>query len=223
MKKIKFGLGGLLMLSAMMISDSAAVLTIYLGAALLHELGHLAAARLLGIGIKEIRFDFSGVRICTEEGLTSYRQELLLSLAGPTVSLASAFAVMATNALWGGDLQSLLSGAGVFLSSPQDGAGSPWGFFALSSLIQAISNLLPVESFDGGRALYCALASVADERVARAVLRVASALSAFLLWTVALYLMLRISAGLGIYVFASCIFALSVLRQDGSATVIGRE
>jgi hypothetical protein len=35
---------------------------------------------------------------------------------------------------------------------------------------------------------------------------VSSAVAAFVLWTVSLYLMLKISAGLGIYVFAACIF-----------------
>ena len=87
MKRVKFGLGGMLMLSAMAISDNVWVIVIYLAAALFHELGHLAAARLLCIPVKEIRFEFSGVRICTDTGLTSYRQEILLSLAGPLVNL----------------------------------------------------------------------------------------------------------------------------------------
>ena len=205
MRRVKFGLGGMLMLSAMAISDNVWVIVIYLAAALFHELGHLAAARLLCIPVKEIRFEFSGVRICTDTGLTSYRQEILLSLAGPLVNLILAalsfFAVGAERSFG-----TLLSLGMELLSGGEISVANSLGFFALSSLIQALTNLLPVNSFDGGRILYCLTALLWGELVADRILSVTSVASALLLWTVALYLMLRISAGLGIYVFAACVF-----------------
>jgi membrane-associated protease RseP (regulator of RpoE activity) len=88
------------------------------------------------------------------------------------------------------------------------------GFFILSSLVQAVTNLMPVQSFDGGRILYCALARYVDSDTAERIVAAASALSAFVLWTVALYLMLRISSGLGIYVFAACIFAGMITEKE---------
>ena len=65
---------------------------------------------------------------------------------------------------------------------------------------------LSVKTFDGGRILYCSIAQMCGERAASRVLSVSSAVAAFILWTISLYMMLRISAGLGIYVFALCIF-----------------
>lgn len=205
MRRVKFGLGGMLMLSAMAISDNVWVIVIYLAAALFHELGHLAAARLLCIPVKEIRFEFSGVRICTDTGLTSYRQEILLSLAGPLVNLILAtlsFCAVGAERSFG----TLLSLGMELLSGGEISVANSLGFFALSSLIQALTNLLPVNSFDGGRILYCLTALLWGELVADRILSVTSVASALLLWTVALYLMLRISAGLGIYVFAACVF-----------------
>ena len=67
-------------------------------------------------------------------------------------------------------------------------------------------NLLPVRTFDGGRVTYCLSAILFGERRAENLLDVFSALSAFVLWTVSLYLMLKISSGLGVYVFSLCLF-----------------
>jgi membrane-associated protease RseP (regulator of RpoE activity) len=92
------------------------------------------------------------------------------------------------------------------------------GFFVISSLMQASSNLLPIEGFDGGRVVYCLLAMAFGERAAEVTLDITSALVAFILWTVALYLMLKISAGLGVYVFALGIFASNVMKTQRTPT-----
>lgn len=206
MQRIKFGMGGVLMLSAMMISDSAAVLAVYFAAAFIHELGHLLAAHFLKIGVKEIRFEFSGIRICTEDGLISYRREFLLAMAGPLFNLFGmgvAFVAGAWHQITLGEL--LICGSN-FLSSGIADTGGVLGFFLLSCALQAGTNLLPVKGFDGGRMLYCALAATVGIHIAERVLAIASSAAIFVLWTVALYLMLRISSGLGIYVFVACMF-----------------
>ena len=81
-----------------------------------------------------------------------------------------------------------------------------FGFVALASLLQACINLLPVRTFDGGRIMYCFIALTLGERIAERVLDILSAFSAFILWVAALYLMLKISSGLGIYTFSACLF-----------------
>jgi hypothetical protein len=43
---------------------------------------------------------------------------------------------------------------------------------------------------------------------------VTSAIFAFTLWTISLYFMLRISSGLGIFVFSSSIFVLMLTDSD---------
>ena len=206
MKKVKFGMGGILMLSTMIVSDSAEVFVIYLLAALFHEVGHLLTAKLLGIGIKEIRFEFSGVRICTEEGLISYAQEFLLAFAGPLFNLIGIGGVFLCGGIYGMTPAKLLIHGSSLLYGENGGGWGILGLFALSSAMQAMTNLMPVKSFDGGRMLYSALAVSMGDRIAERVLTVASTAAIFTLWTVALYLMLRISSGLGIYVFAACMF-----------------
>ncbi len=214
MKKIKFGLGGLLMLSAMAVSDSALVFLVYLSAAVLHEMGHLAAARSVNIGIKEVRFEFSGVRICTDSSLTSYKSEIFLAASGPAANLL-AFCVSAVG--WfamGGRFEELFERAYDFMSAGGGDGQGMVAFFALSSLVQAAINLLPVASFDGGRILYCAVSEFFGENLSWRVVEAASAVSAFLLWTIALYLMLKVSSGLGIYVFAACIFVATLKERE---------
>ena len=66
MKKVKIEASALLMLAAMIMSDRAEILVLYYLSAGLHECGHLAAAKLMKIRIREIIFDYSGVRICPE-------------------------------------------------------------------------------------------------------------------------------------------------------------
>jgi hypothetical protein len=88
-------MGGILMLSALLISDSGRLILIYAFAAAMHEAGHLLAAKLLNIGIREIDFGFSGIRIITESRLTSYKRELILASSGPLVNILALFCVLA--------------------------------------------------------------------------------------------------------------------------------
>ena len=194
------------MIGGMLISDSLAVLGIYLFAAFLHELGHLLAAKMLKIKVKEIKFGFSGVRIVTDERLTSYKNEIILAMSGPLVNIAIFCSVWAVFSLCGEGGEGMLFSLDAFLLSSKLDKWGMLAFFALSSLIQAILNLLPVKTFDGGRILSCATAQFFGDRVSEWVLSVTSAFSALLLWILALYLMLRAGGGLGIYVFAACIF-----------------
>ena len=207
MRRIKVGFGGFLMLLAMLICDKGRVVAVYFLAALLHELGHLLAAKALKIGIGEIRFELSGVRICPENRVISYFEEAVLAAAGPLVGLLSALAVLLFAAAAGQSITELFSAAERFLHQGEGGFLGGCGFFCLSSLLQTATNLLPVSSFDGGRILYSFLARFAGLDVAERVLGITSALSAFVIWTAALYLMLKVSAGLGVYVFAFGIFA----------------
>ena len=213
MRKIRFGIGGILMLAAMLVSDSAAVLAVYALAAIIHELGHFLAAKALKIKIKEVTFGFSGIRIMTDERLTSYKQEIFLASAGPLANLFVAVAVLTCAHAAKIDSETIFEAAEAFLNGDFEYKLGILGFLALSSIIQAIINLLPVNSFDGGRIIYCAIARLNDQRTAEQLLSVLSAFSAFILWTAALYVMLRIGAGLGIYVFAACIF-LSGLKEE---------
>ena len=215
MKKIRFGIGGVLMIAAMAISDRGLVIVVYCLAALLHELGHIIAAGLLKVRIEEIRLGFSGVRIVTDSALTSYKNEIILAAAGPLMNFLSLSFSLAIFYARGIRAEEMLRCADSFLKGESESTLGMLGFFALSSLIQAVMNLLPVKTFDGGRILYCSVASLISQGAAERSNELCSALVAWLLWTVALYLMLRISSGLGIFVFAACIFGGVIMQRNG--------
>ena len=87
MKKIKLGIGAVIMICASLISERAEIIGIYFLAAFIHECGHILAAWMKKIPIKEIKLGFSGIRICTDSGVTSYRNELILASSGPFFNL----------------------------------------------------------------------------------------------------------------------------------------
>ena len=218
LKKIKLGIGAILMAAATLLCDRADIILLYALSAALHECGHLLAARVLGVGVKEIKFEFSGVRICTDESICSYKKEFILAAAGPLVNLAIITVVIALFSIWGIsliDAEALCEG---FLSGEEYTTEGALGFVAISSVLQGGINLLPVRTFDGGRMAYCLSAILFGERRATQILDVFSAFSAFVLWTVALYLMLKISSGLGIYVFSACLF-LSTFEKGNESKI----
>ena len=152
-------------------------------AALVHECGHLLAVRLLSLSRCEMRLDFLGARLRTEGRLLSYGEEWLLAAAGPLFSL-SASAV-----------------AGLFLSHSYF-----LYVFAASSLLLGLFNLLPVRTLDGGRMLELLLERCFGTRVAVATLAVTSFASLFLLWALAVYLLLRVGDGLSLLCFSMGLF-----------------
>ena len=105
-----------------------------------HEYGHALTARRFGIQTRAITLHFfGGVAKITSEPRTP-RQELLIALAGPAVSLA---------------LAALAFGALVVLQPA--GVGRAAGGFlvnlAFTNLILGVFNLLPGYPMDGGRVL----------------------------------------------------------------------
>ncbi len=156
----------------------------YLAAAVaIHESGHILAARLCGIRLRELRLGLLGASLCPEGALFSYKKEIVLCLAGP--------------------MASLLSAALAFHLFALDGDG----MFFLSSLALGTLNLLPVKDFDGGRTLYALCCLAATERAAARILKISSFAVLFLLWSFSLYLLLRVGSSLSLFVFCLCVFA----------------
>ncbi len=205
MKRIKISVGAFMMLCAMLISDRAEVFLIYMLSGALHELGHLLAAAFMGIRVKQVRFDYSGVRICLDDSLISYKKEMILAASGPMVNFAVISSVLLYFSHLGIGIDEACRICGDFMLCGEGYAGA-LAFLALSSFIQGASNLLPVRSFDGGRIVLCLSAILFSERASERIIDILSAFSAFILWTLSLYLLLRVSAGIGIYVFALTVF-----------------
>lgn len=123
--------GFLLLLAWLNYLDRSFLVPMALAACAAHELGHVAAIRLLGGTIKEIRLTAIGAELVLARPL-AYWQEGLSALAGPGINL-------------------LLALAGCHFTLT----------FAGLNLALALFNLLPVGRLDGGRAVYCTLALLA--------------------------------------------------------------
>ncbi len=220
MRRIKIMPSAYIMLAAMMISDRLIIILLYFFAAALHELGHIAAARLLGLEVTELRFSYCGVRMRMDGGMMSYKKEILIAASGPLANIAVIMTAVSALTLMRISVESAQNSCIDLINNNLFTISGTLCFVSLSSLLQCMINLLPVRTLDGGRVIYCALAHIFGERVAERSLGVLSALSAFFLWTVALYLMLKISSGLGIYVFSACLFFGTVKKSSDHANLL---
>ncbi len=187
--KIRFSPSSLL-LFLVLFWQSPTVFFATLFAAAVHELGHLAAAALLGVRLRTIALDLLGARLYPVGQLPSYRAEAILAAAGPLFSLLLAlFCVGHTGEFFTAMLAATLS--------------------------FAVFNLLPILDFDGGRVLFCLLSVLLSERVARRVLAVSSYLCLLTLFALSSCLLLRFGQSPVLGILAASLFVKTFLSQDG--------
>lgn len=161
----------------MLAFDAAWVTVLMLAVAAIHELGHIGAAVLVGAGdISAPRAVLTGLRIKTGR-LLSYRDEAIIALGGPLINLLI-FAV----------LLPLCRVSDYILA------------FAAVNLLTALSNLIPIRSFDGHRILIGLLAARLS---AEGLERVSHALTLAVSASVALLsLLFMMKVGEGYWIFA---------------------
>ena len=153
-----------------------------LAAALFHELGHLLAAKMLGVRIARMEIDIFGAKLYPAGLLPSFGAELCLAAAGPLFSLLlSAF---------------LAPYGGLFAKS-----------LVLTSLSLGLFNLLPIGEFDGGRILHAALSCFLADGPAHRVLSGATYLSLLFLFCLSSCLLLRYGQSLSLAVLSATLFA----------------
>ena len=167
----------------MIVSDRSGLCLITVIAALIHECGHLIAARLLRIPLGGLRMSFLGARLEVSGRMLSYGEEWLLCAAGPFVSLCAAALVAL---FW------------------KYGAWAP--AFSCASLVLGLLNLLPIRTFDGGRMLESLLSYLGGERLAGRGMILCSFFFLFLLWATAVYFLLRAGDGLSMFCFSLALF-----------------
>ncbi len=145
-------------------------------ACIIHEAGHIITAKAAGGRADAIRpapFRFS-VAI---GGLSDYRDEIIVALAGPLFNFLSAICVL------------LLFG--------RDGY-----FFASVSFAAGVLNLLPISILDGGRVLEAALNILLPTNVSQRVCAVVSDILIFSLAIASAYRMLRVGDSFLIFLFS---------------------
>lgn len=168
----------------LLVIDKSGIAAMSLLAAALHEVGHLLAAHFLKIPIRAMRFDLLGARIDVKGRILSYGEEWLLCMSGPLFSL-------------------LFSLIGSFFWSHTKLAIA----FSCASLLLGLLNLLPIQTFDGGRMLECALLSFTTPKKTGAILRGCTFLFLWLLWAFSAYLMIKIADGISLFFFTLTLLA----------------
>lgn len=168
----------------MLFCDKSGLAAMSLLAATLHEVGHLIAAKGMHIPIGAMRFDLLGARIDVKGRILSYGEEWLLCVAGPLSSLVCSL-------------------IGAFFWSHTKLAIA----FSCASLLLGLLNLLPIQTFDGGRMLECALLFFTTPQKAGSIMRGCTFLFLWLLWAFSAYLMIKIADGISLFFFTLTLLA----------------
>jgi Zn-dependent protease len=126
---------------------------------LLHELAHAKVAMESGIGIEHIRIFAGGALVRRRDHIDEPREQFRVAAAGPLTSAMLCFvtliAVEASD--WAG---------------AHDGVRVALWFIAFANGLIAVSNMLPVFPFDGGKLVYAMFwRQTQDRKVATARLR----------------------------------------------------
>lgn len=134
-RRVQLSAGAIFLLSALYFFGGIVSLSALLLAAAAHELGHIAAIKLLGGGIKTMRFEASGmcISMC---GVNGAAAEITALLAGPAAGLIFALICSYCGAETANRLLLECAGYGAILTA---------------------YNLLPALPLDGGRAVFALL------------------------------------------------------------------
>ena len=160
-----------------------AVLTLI--SAVIHELGHVLALAKFSRGFRFFGVS-SGFRLSSESSL-SYRAELFTALCGPLAN----FCVI------------LLLLPFLFLGS------YPYAsIFCAVNLFTAVSNLVPLEGYDGYRAIACFINRHSESRIHTEILKAISFLLTALIALISLYIIRSFDGGYWIFF----IFLASLIR-----------
>ena len=180
--KIRIGFFAIALTFALIITHSLESLACFL-AAFIHELGHIAAARISNVKFREMRLSPFGASLIPSSSMGSFSSEIFICAAGPAVNLLCVFFAL------------LIPMSCDFLD-----------LFVLSSLFLGILNLLPISSFDGGRILFAIIESCVSFVCARKILCISSFILIFSLWTLSLYLLIKTASSLSLFVFSCSLF-----------------
>jgi len=162
--------GALIALTYLFAVSSVPAALAVVSSAVLHEAGHLTAARICSRKVERAELSVTGAGIYLEEKLSSYASDAFISISGCAVNAVSAIASY------------FLTGACLSGRSLRECEGLIF-FFLASSLFAAV-NLIPVRGLDGGDALFAVLALKLDlaraEKISRSVSAVSAVASAVL-------------------------------------------
>ena len=185
--KIKINFFAVMLFLSMLISNGYYALLTFLCAAL-HESAHIIAAKARKIKLNDLNIGILGARLSMPHSICSYKDEIIICIAGPLINIFSVVIAL-------------------LIKSRLDFGGDLYEHFILSSLALGVLNLLPIKTFDGGRILFAFTSYLSSPKIAEGVLSVFSFVSLFVLWAISVYLILKTSSSLSLFVFSVSLFA----------------
>ena len=153
-----------------------------------HELAHLAAAKMCGERVRKLSLTAFGITLGFSAPKT-YGAEILVAAAGPLASLALALFGNMRGGEFGGE---------VFVFS----------------LFLGLLNLLPLSGFDGGRIAAALLSILFGESAANAAAEALSFAFLFLAWVISVYVLFYSGANFALLLFCAYIFVFTVIKKD---------
>ncbi len=190
--KIKIGFFALLLLLSIWMTHSYAMFATLL-AATLHELGHIIAAHFSHIDFQELKLGLFGAGFAIPSGKQiSYPKEILISAAGPVVNLILVLPFL------------------IYGKLPEN---EFYSAFLLSCLLLGCLNLLPIKDFDGGRIFRCLLCLVLSETKTYHILNITSFFCVFTLWICSVYLLMKFSSSLSLFIFSCQLFCKIIEKE----------
>lgn len=150
-------------------------------AAAVHEAGHIIAMLTAGGGVKSLTVRLGGLELESRRALVSYPRQIAISLAGAAANIA----VWAAARFTLGRLRAFMDACIVF----------------------AILNLLPIPSLDGGEALAEICAVLLPEGKGECAAKMIGYIFLFLLWILAVYVLLYFPDNPSLFILCACLFA----------------
>ena len=182
--KIKIGFFAIMLILSLLLSDHNFALAAILSV-IIHECGHIFAARLLKINMRECKIDIFGAALTPSSSDYTYKKEILLCLGGPSINIFSAVLV----ALFCNNIHNN------FIT-----------YFIFSSIVLALLNMIPIKGFDGGRILFSVLCLILDIVKAERIIGLVSFVAIFLLWIISVYFLMIAKSNLSLFVFSASLF-----------------
>ncbi len=188
-KKIIKISGGLLMFAAFLLALKYGIVDFdgtvaWICAILCHEFGHIAAAYLCGTEIRKFSVSPVGIKLRVGRSVFSYRDELIVSAAGPAASFVFAL---------------------LFVNRRE---------FASVSVMLGILNLLPAPCFDGYRVLDAMLSYFWGNNVSERIMRPLGVIFVVIIWGVSVHMILCFHANFSLFLISCALFVRFCLKNQ---------
>lgn len=157
----------------------------------IHEGGHIIAAKLLHVRLQSVKGGFCGIRMRYDFSCVRPWQEIAVCMAG------SFFGILA-------------AGIGILLGVASTDGGL---YFILSSAALSAVNMLPVRGLDGGSILMCILETTLFPEKAWNISKRISTVTSVLFWIASLWIQLRIGVNLSMLLLSLYFLYLSAFES----------